>query len=52
MMSLRAGYEAPRKKFDWHGYFALVAGEVDRLRQGNEFVFSSLAAEQSDFISL
>ena len=42
--------EAAPKKLDWHCYFALVASEVERLRQGDECVFSSLAAEQSDFI--
>ena len=42
--------EAPQKKLDWQGYFELIASEVERLRQGDECVLSSLAAEQSDFI--
>src|SRR5580698_3949700 len=42
--------EAPQKKLDWQGYFELIASEIERLRQGDECVLSSLAAEQSDFI--
>jgi predicted Zn-dependent protease len=50
MSSVIRHVEAIRGRLDWNSCFAILADKIERLREGDECVLSTLVAEQSDFI--